>query len=460
MSAYETLETRFADLSILYQVSTILHWDGAVMMPTGGAEARAGQLAMMASLQHARLTNPEIGDLLEQSAGETLGDWQAANLREMRRDYNRARAVPADLVDAYSRATSACEHRWREAKQADDYAAVLPLFQTVVDLTRDRAAALGAALNLSPYDALLDGFEPDLRAADIDPVFDAYAAFLPSVLDDILARQAAAGPAAPPTVDFPIDKQKALVRDLAETVGFDFEQGRVDESAHPFSTGYAGDRRITTGFREEDPGFAIMAVLHETGHSIYEQNLPADWCNQPVGQARGMALHESQSLLIEMQACRSDAFLSYLGPKLARAFGDDAAFEPGNLGRRYRHVDRSLIRPMSSCGHDWNGRSCPAIWRWRICPARGPTVWKPFSASARRTTGAAACRISTGMTAASAISRPIRWARWRRRNCFRRRRRRIPKSSPDWNAATFPPCGRGCGKTSIGTGRAIQQPKC
>ena len=344
MSAYETLETRFADLSILYQVSTILHWDGAVMMPTGGAEARAGQLAMMASLQHARLTNPEIGDLLEQSAGETLGDWQAANLREMRRDYNRARAVPADLVDAYSRATSACEHRWREAKQADDYAAVLPLFQTVVDLTRDRAAALGAALNLSPYDALLDGFEPDLRAADIDPVFDAYAAFLPSVLDDILARQAAAGPAAPPTVDFPIDKQKALVRDLAETVGFDFEQGRVDESAHPFSTGYAGDRRITTGFREEDPGFAIMAVLHETGHSIYEQNLPADWCNQPVGQARGMALHESQSLLIEMQACRSDAFLSYLGPKLARAFGDDAAFEPGNLGRRYRHVDRSLIR--------------------------------------------------------------------------------------------------------------------
>lgn len=344
MTAYERLEARFKDLSILYQVSAVLHWDAAVMMPPGGADPRSEQLAAMSALQHARLTESVIGDLLAEAEGEDLTDWQQANLREMQRSYRRASAVPSDLVDALSRAGSACEHTWRDAKKNNDFVAVQPLLQTLVDLTREEASALSEALEVSPYDALLDGFEPDARIADIEPVFDAYAAFLPTVLDEILERQASAGAPPQPVVAFPVDKQTALVRTLAETVGFEFDRGRMDVSAHPFSTGYAGDRRITTGFHEDDPGFAIMAVLHETGHSIYEQNLPADWRYQPVGQSRGMQLHESQSLLFEMQACRSDAFLAFLGPKLEEAFGADPAFEPENLRKRYRRVERSLIR--------------------------------------------------------------------------------------------------------------------
>ncbi len=344
MTAYERLEARFKDLSVLYQVSTILHWDASVTMPPGGAEARSEQMAAMSALQHARLTDSAVGDLLDEAEGEDLTDWQQANLREMQRNYRRASAVPADLVDALSRASSACEHTWREAKKNSDFASVQPLLQTLLDLTRDEATVLSEALGVSPYDALLDGYEPDARIADIEPVFDAYADYLPSVLDDILERQAAGGAPPKPKVAFPIEKQTALIRSLAETAGFEFERGRMDVSAHPFSTGYAGDRRITTGFREDDPGFAIMAVLHETGHSVYEQNLPKDWLYQPVGQSRGMQLHESQSLLFEMQACRSDAFLSLLGPKLMDAFGDDPAFEPENLRKRYRRVERSLIR--------------------------------------------------------------------------------------------------------------------
>jgi len=344
MTAYEELENRFKDLSVLYQVSTILHWDAAVTMPAGGAEARAEQMAAMAAIQHARLTDPAIGELLDQAASSDLNEWQQANLHEMRRNYTRSTSVPADLVDALSRAGSACEHTWRDAKKNDDYATVLPLLQTLVDLTRQEAAALADSLHVSPYDALLDGYEPDARIADIEPVFDAYAGFLPDVLDDILDRQTSAGAPVVPQVGFPVEKQKQLARELAETAGFDFERGRMDVSAHPFSTGYAGDRRITTGYHEDDPGFAIMAVLHETGHSIYEQNLPEKWRYQPVGQARGMQLHESQSLLVEMQACRSDAFLSYLSPKLIGAFGDDPAFAQDNLRKRYRRVARSFIR--------------------------------------------------------------------------------------------------------------------
>lgn len=344
MTAYGRLEAQFKDLSVLYQVSTILHWDAAVTMPPGGADARAEQMAAMAALQHERLTDPMISDLLDQAENDVLDDWQQANLREMRRNHLRSTSLPAELVDALSRAASACEHKWRDAKKDDDFSSVLPLLQTLVDLTCEEAEAIGDALGVTPYDALLDGFEPDARIADIEPVFDTYAAFLPDILDDILERQAEMGAPVNPKVNFPIEKQKELVRQLAETVGFEFERGRMDVSAHPFSTGYAGDRRITTGYNEDDPGFAIMAVLHETGHSVYEQNLPVDWRYQPVGQARGMQLHESQSLLIEMQACRSDAFLSYLGPKLIEVFGDDPAFTPENLRKRYRKVARSLIR--------------------------------------------------------------------------------------------------------------------
>lgn len=344
MTAYDRLETHFKELSVLYQVSTVLHWDYAVTMPPGGAAARSEQMAAMSALQHAKLTDPSVGDLLEKAEEEDLDDWQAANLREMRRSFLRSSSVPPELVEALSRASSACEHTWREAKKNNDYASVLPLLQTLVDLSRQEAEALADKLGVAPYDALLDGYEPGARIADIEPVFEDYALFLPDVLNEILEKQASDGEAVVPKVEFPVDKQEALARQLAEVVGFDFSCGRMDVSAHPFSTGYAGDRRITTGYNEADPGFAIMAVLHETGHSIYEQNLPKAWQNQPVGQARGMQLHESQSLLIEMQACRSDAFLSYLSPLLNDTFGTDPAFDPDNLCKLYRRVARSLIR--------------------------------------------------------------------------------------------------------------------
>ncbi len=344
IDAYRDLEVRFKRLNVLGEALSVLHWDAAVMMPPGGAEARGEQLATLRVLCHDMTTDPKVGDLLNVAEGADLNDWQTANLREMQRAFRKASAIPQSLVSALSKAGSACEHAWRDARRDSDFAAVLPLLQDVVDLTLQRGEILAETLDLTLYDALMDDFEPGASADRISAIFDEYAAFLPEFLDAVLEKQRAAGPK--PTVEgpFPVDRQKALAERLSATVGFDFDAGRMDESAHPFSTGYAGDRRITVSYDEADPAFALMAALHETGHALYEQNLPPDWRGQPVGDARGMAIHESQSLLIEMQACRSPEFISYVAPLMRDTFGPQPAFEDAALERLYHWVEPDFIR--------------------------------------------------------------------------------------------------------------------
>ena len=242
-------------------------------------------------------------------------------------------------------ATSKCETIWRAARRDADYAAVLPALTEVLSFTRRKGEALSAAFGVDLYDALLDAFEPDGRSADIDPVFDAYAAFLPDFLDDVLARQRRQPAPELPPGPFPIERQRALVRRMAETVGLDFESARLDESLHPFSAGIPEDSRITTRYDEADFTQALMGVLHETGHAMYERGRPAAWRYQPVGDARGMTLHESQSLLVEMQVCRSAAFMAWAAPVIRDAFdGAGPAWDPDNLARLALRVEPGFIR--------------------------------------------------------------------------------------------------------------------
>jgi len=344
IDAYRDLEVRFKRLNVLGEALSVLHWDAAVMMPPGGAEARGEQLATMRVLCHDMITDPSVGDLLDKAADADLNEWQAANLREMRRAYRKSSAIPQPLVSALSKAGSACEHAWRDARKEADFAAVRPLLQEVIDLTLKRGEILAETLDLPLYDALMDDFEPGASAGRISAIFEDYASFLPDFLGSVLEKQRGEGPKPEVEGPFPAARQKQLAELLSGTVGFDFNAGRMDESAHPFSTGYAGDRRITVSYDEADPGFAMMAALHETGHALYEQNLPADWRGQPVGEARGMAIHESQSLLIEMQACRSPEFISYVAPLMRDAFGAQPAFEDAALERLYHWVEPDFIR--------------------------------------------------------------------------------------------------------------------
>jgi carboxypeptidase Taq len=346
MTAYDRLAARFARIATLGEASAVLNWDAAAMMPPGGGAARGDQLAVLAGMSHSMLVASDLGDDLAaaEQAGET-DPWRAANLRLMRHSYTRATALPADLVEAQARANSACEKVWREARRKSDFAMVRPYLDEVVRLTRETAAALAPVLDLGLYDALADGYQRGMRAADVAPVFASYEAFLASALPEAEARQANSPAPIRPHGPFGVEVQEALCRQLSERLGLDFGHARLDRSAHPFSGGTATDVRITTRYDEADFTQAVLAVVHETGHALYERGLPQAWARQPVGEAAGMATHESQSLIVEMQACRSDAFLSFLGPLLHQAFGSDAApYLPENLARLWRRVERIYIR--------------------------------------------------------------------------------------------------------------------
>jgi carboxypeptidase Taq len=347
MAAYERLTALFARIATIGEASSVLGWDAAAMMPPGGAAARGDQLAVLAGLGHRLLTRPEVGqDLAEaEAAGEDPDPWRAANLRLMRHAYSRATAVPSALVEASARANSACEKVWRTARGCSNFALVAGDLAKVVDLTREAATALGEALGLAPYDALMDGHQRGVRTADVAPVFADYEAFLRRVLPEAEERQARLPTPEPPVGPFPLAAQEALCRQLAERIGLDFDHARLDRSAHPFSGGTQTDVRITTRYDEADFTQAVLAVVHETGHALYERGLPVAHQRQPVGDAAGMAAHESQSLIVEMQACRSDAFLSWLGPELHRAFGGDPQpYRADNLARLWRRVSRGFIR--------------------------------------------------------------------------------------------------------------------
>ncbi|HEY1931336.1 MAG TPA: carboxypeptidase M32 [Acetobacteraceae bacterium] len=347
MTAYDKLAARFTRIATLGEASAVLGWDAATMMPPGGGAARGDQLAVLAGVSHGLLSMPEVGDELAAAEAEhgRADAWRTANLRLMRQAYVRATSMPRDLVEAQARANSACEKIWRDAQRKSDFAAVRPYLEEVVRLMREAAAALAAALGLSPYDALMDGFQHGLRAADVAKIFAGYETFLRDALPRAEERQARQPAPVPPKGPFPIAAQEALCRSTSARLGLDFDHARLDRSAHPFSGGTRTDVRITTRYDEADFTQAVLAVVHETGHALYERGLPADYDRQPVGEAAGMAVHESQSLIVEMQACRSDAFLSWLGSELHKAFGGDAAaYEVSNLARSWRRISRGFIR--------------------------------------------------------------------------------------------------------------------
>jgi carboxypeptidase Taq len=357
--SYSTLTGIFERYHHLKSAADMLEWDTAVLLPKGAADVRGAQLAVMRVAAHELLVSSRTKELIAAASEKPLGDWERANVALMRRAYVRASALPADLVEARAKAALSCENVWRGARRDADFARLAPLLEEVVRVTRNVAQAKSEALGVSPYEALVDEYEPGARTADLDTLFATLGAELPRLVGEILERQAR-GPAPIPLVGpFPADKQAAVARALAERIGFDFGRGRLDVSTHPFCGGNPEDVRITTRFDESDFLASVMSTVHETGHALYELGLPRAWVRQPVGKAIGMAMHESQSLLVEMQACRSPEFWTFFAP-IARehfapagghdgarspsAHAGDAAFSPQNLLRHALRVERGFIR--------------------------------------------------------------------------------------------------------------------
>jgi carboxypeptidase Taq len=346
LSPYQQLEQEFRSLHAFRGAVGILRWDAAVMMPRGSSEVRGEHLAALETECHTRLTSPRISRLLERAEAnaQNMEDWQNANLREMRREREHAIATPKNLVSRLAKATSRAENKWVEARQKSDFALFAPHLEEVVNLVRDKAELLGKALGLDPYDALVDEFSPGLRTEEIDTIFTTLGHHLPGLIQEVIELQAAAPPLEM-TGKFPIDQQHRLAVDLMRNMGFPFERGRLDQSEHPFTGGVVGDIRLTTRYSTSEPLTGLMGVLHETGHAMYDVGLPEAWRGQPVGRDRGMVMHESQSLLIEMLIGRSRPFLRYLQPMLMAAFGvSGPAWDVENLYRLLIRVRRSLIR--------------------------------------------------------------------------------------------------------------------
>jgi len=345
-TAYRALEARMNRIAGLEDALGLLDWDQEVMMPDGAAGARAETIATLSVMKHQAWNDPALPDLVERARAHDHDAWSAANLREIERGLIANTALPEDLVEALSRATNAANLAWRRARRENDFSLLAPLLENVFRLTRESGEALGGRLGLSPYEALVDGYEPSLRLDRLTPLFDRLAAEIPPLVAQVTEAQARRPAPLRPSGPFPVERQKALGEALMRALGFDFARGRLDISAHPFSGGARNDVRITTRYDEADFTSAMMGTLHETGHALYELGLPAEWSRQPVGASRGLGLHESQSLLVEMQVSRSAPFLAFARDLIVEAFGgaEDPAFAHANLVRLYARVAPGFIR--------------------------------------------------------------------------------------------------------------------
>ena len=346
LSPYQQLEQEFRRLHAFRGAASILRWDAAVMMPRSSAEQRGEQLAALETECHALVTSPRVSRLLDRADANAQGleDWQLANLREMRRERDHAIATPQNLVSRLAKATSRAEIKWIEAREKSDFKLFAPHLEEVVNLLRDKAGLLGKALNLDPYDALVDEFSPGLRSKEIDTIFTTLGRRLPGLIQEVIDLQSKRPPLEIPG-RFTATKQRQLALEIMKQLGFPFDRGRLDESEHPFTGGVPGDIRITTRFNPTDPLSGLMGVLHEAGHAMYDVGLPEAWRGQPVGRDRGMTLQESQSLLLEMLICRNRPFLRYLKPLLEKYLGvSGPEWDVENLYQLLVRVRRSLIR--------------------------------------------------------------------------------------------------------------------
>ncbi|MYD43966.1 MAG: carboxypeptidase M32 [Gammaproteobacteria bacterium] len=320
------------------------NWDESTNMKPAGMPNRAEVVALTAGLRQKLISSEEFADLLAAAADEELTPMQHANLRVAGYAHKNALAIPADLLKESKRVYSDCEVTWQQARPNNDWSSVLPKLEHAIGIAIQISQCLGETFDLDPYDALMNQYEPGIQQASVDGMFADIREFLVNAVPKVEAAQQA--PTRMAGI-FKADDQLALAEICMQELGFDFGRGRLDQSAHPFSCGNAFDARITTRLSQDDFSESLFAVFHETGHARYTQNQPSEWVLQFAGEPTGMAVHESQSLFMEMQVCRSDAFLEFVYPLVEehlRPTDDTTGWSLDNFRRAVRFVNRGLIR--------------------------------------------------------------------------------------------------------------------
>jgi len=321
--AYQELCRLLREAELLGSCASVLSWDEQTYMPPGGAEHRATQLSLLAGMTHERKVSSRIGELigeLEQSGklGDPDGDI-AANVREARRSYDRATKLPRRLVEEISHTTTLAQQAWVKAKEDAEFPVFLPWLEKMIGLKREEAQAIGYGSGV-PYDALLDDYEPGMTTAEVTEVFGPLREELVRL---VAAIQASSNKAPVEILErfYPVTAQQVFSEGASKRIGFDFQRGRIDRSAHPFCSGFGpGDCRLTTRYHDHHFPSAFFGVLHESGHGIYDQGLPAEHFGLPTGQACSLGIHESQSRMWENFVGRSRSFWQYFFPYAQQAF--------------------------------------------------------------------------------------------------------------------------------------------
>ncbi|PSQ07861.1 carboxypeptidase [Halobacteriales archaeon QS_6_71_20] len=338
--AYAELVERFERINGVQGAAGVLGWDQQVMMPEGGTPARSKQLSVLSSLGHELLTDDRTAELLDACEELDLDGERAAQLREMRREFERADAVPTGLVKEISEASTEALNAWERAREEDDFDRFAPHLETLVELKRDYAEHIDP--DRDAYAVLFEDYEPYLPLSRAEEILETLKETLVPMIDEIresdadVATDAFAG-------EFPTDEQEALSREVLTMLGYDWDRGRLDPSTHPFTSGNVYDCRVTTRYDESDPLGGLMATVHEFGHAFYNLGLPEEQFGTPLGESRDLSIHESQSRLWENHVGRSPAFWELVTPKFAERFDTDAtpweAYESAN-----RVYENNLIR--------------------------------------------------------------------------------------------------------------------
>jgi carboxypeptidase Taq len=328
--AYGKLMESTKELFILQSMGSIVYWDMETKMPPKGVNLRSQQLALLEKIGHRMLTDPEKGKLINEIIDHpdygSLKEVEKRNVFLTKKVYDEATKLPEELVVETARQQALTVNVWKKAKAAKDYSMFRPDLEKLFDLKKRAAEILMDVKGTStPYDALIDLFEPGMTADMIDKVFTGMRKGLIEIIDKCRDSESQ------PDTSFmnrgvPVETQRSIAEALTDLIGYKTKGpeagGRIDETEHPFATGYYDDVRITTHYHDEKFASSVFSVLHEGGHALYEQGLPAEWIYQPVGTACSMGIHESQSRFVENMVGRSTQFWSHFLPQLKTMTGD------------------------------------------------------------------------------------------------------------------------------------------
>jgi carboxypeptidase Taq len=312
-AAYEQLIERNRRLSNLGYASMYLNWDQRVTMPEGGAPGRAQQLSALSATTHELLVDDEVGEWLDTLEGADLTEEQAANVREIRNEYERAAHVPAALNEEITQTASENQQIWQKAKAEDDFASFAPRLETMRDLQRQKAEHIDP--EKSPYTVLYEGSHQYIPIETMTDIFETLRSEIPPLVEEI--RTEGRELADPWEGEYPDDDQETLSEAALDFLGYERDRGRLDTAPHPFMAGNQFDARVTTRFKPTDPMDALTATIHEFGHATYQLGLRQDEYGTPLGASR-MSIHESQSRFWENHIGRTKPFWEQFLPTFKR----------------------------------------------------------------------------------------------------------------------------------------------